>query len=97
MPFVLNNVTTQDNYADATTLQAPQSVKVNLWVSNAAIFVKFSDPGAGQAAPGTAFKPEVFMPPGLYSFLRQTETIAVRSAVAGTPAQVTIEGLTEVD
>lgn len=99
MPFVLNNVATADNYSDANTLECSGAVKFNIAVGNAAVFLQFSDPnsGGGSYGKGAQFGPEVYRPPALYSFVRNADRVRVRSAVAGAPAQVTIEALTFFD
>lgn len=85
----LNNVTTQDDYTDATTLECPMATRFVLVVNNAAIYYKQTFP-VGTAPKGAPFEQEVFLIPGVYPIYRRTTRVAVRSAVAGTPAQVTI-------
>jgi hypothetical protein len=89
MPYTLNNVTTQDSYTQATTMSCPDSVRVNLHVFNNAIFFRLAT--APGTTPGAQASGEIFRAPGLYSMDRYTETVEVRSAVKGTPAQVTID------
>ena len=89
MSAALNNVTTQDTYAAATTLAAHGSRVVNLQVANAAVYWQVGR----SAAPGLepAYDdPEEFLLPGLHSFDRAADAVRVRSAVAGKPAQVTV-------
>lgn len=89
MPYTLNNVTTQNNYAQATTLSCPQSVRFNLHVFNAGIYFRIGNaPGVN---PGSQATPEIFRAPGLYSMDRHLDQIELRSAVSGTPAQVTVD------
>lgn len=38
MPYPLNNVATVDAYSPGTTLESPRGVRLNLTISNAAIF-----------------------------------------------------------
>jgi hypothetical protein len=95
--YALNNVTTQDNYTQGTTLVCPQTIKVNITIANAAAFVQMADPSPGIVGGGGAFRPELFMPPGYYNMTRRVEQVRVRSALAGAPAQVTIEALTPHD
>jgi hypothetical protein len=40
VPYPLNNVATVDEYTTGTTLECPRSVRLNLDISNAAIFVQ---------------------------------------------------------
>jgi len=90
----LNNVTTADTYTAANTLQAPGTVKVNLYVANAAIYYNLTQPEPGPRQPGGgSWGPEVFLTPGRYNLARNTSGIRVRSGAAGVPAQVTVEAL----
>lgn len=89
MPYALNNVTTQTNYVQATTLACPQSVRFNLHVFNAGIFFRLGNAPGTQ--PGAQSVAEIFRGPGLYSMDRFLDQIEVRSAVATKPAQVTID------
>lgn len=86
MSVALNNVPTSDAYSDATTLRAPGSQRITMDVRNAAIFYQL---GAGLE--GTLWRDEVFCPPRSWSGDRVFDAVRVRSAVAGTPAQVTID------
>lgn len=89
MPYALNNVTTQNNYAPATTLQCTDCVRFNLHVFNASIFWRVGNaPGVN---PGAQSGAEIFRAPGYYSYDRFIDVVEVRSAVAGVPAQVTID------
>jgi len=89
--YALNNVTTQDAYTAATTLDLlPPCSRVNLDVNNTAIYwsVKLAVAGTQLGAWG----PDVFMSPGSRTLQRSNIVgIRVRSAVAGKPAQVTAE------
>jgi hypothetical protein len=89
----LNNVATQDGYVAATTVQQPGAVRVNMDITVAAVYVSL---GTGDSG-GVAFDAEVFRTPGKYSLDRVCSAARVRSAVAGTPAQVTLELLTAAD
>lgn len=89
MPYALNNVATQNVYAQATTLACPQSVRFNLHVFNAGIFFRLGN--APGVTPGAQSVAEIFRAPGLYSMDRRLDQIEVRSAVVGKPAQVTID------
>jgi len=100
MSYALNNVTTLDDYDPSTTLQCAGVVKVNIQVYNKAIFYKYSVAdyqGYGGNPQGAAFNPEVYLAPGIYLMARRAAQVAVRSAVAGAAAQVTIEALTPTD
>jgi hypothetical protein len=82
----LNNATTTDAYSAQTTLRAPGSTQVTIFVRNAAIYYQLgSDYG------GALWRDEVFLPPGTLSGARTFDLVRVRSAVAGVPAQVTID------
>jgi hypothetical protein len=87
----LNNVTTQDNYADATSLIGQGLVRVNLIVANASILYELAD----RWPPGSEWGEEKFLPPGMFSLERDCQGVRVRSAVAGVPAQVTVDALTD--
>lgn len=89
MAYALNNVTTQNAYAQATTLQCPGSVRFNIHIFKATVYFRIgSAPGV---TPGAQPTQEIFRAPGLYSMDRFLDQIEVRSAVAGQPAQVTID------
>lgn len=85
----LNNATTGDDYTKPNTVHAPGARRWNLSVNNAAIYYRF---GAGSVDVQYGF--EVFLAPGFRSFDRAADACQVRSAVPGTPAQVTVEALT---
>jgi hypothetical protein len=95
--FPLNNVTTTDAYTEAnTSVMDPARVAPTIIVTGASAFYQvYVDDGirgsAGQP------QPEAFAPPGRYSFdptdfppSGRCRGIRVRSAVTGTPAQVTV-------
>ena len=92
MPYPLNNVTTQDTYVDATTLNTPYpSQKAQVIITNATAFMQIErlDPGV---KPGSGqFLAEELKVPGVYSFTREYNIgfIRFRSVVSGVPAQVT--------
>lgn len=89
MPYALNNVTTQNAYTPATSLQCPESVRFNLHVFNASIYWRIgSSPGT---RPGAQVGVEIFRAPGYYSYDRPLDVIELRSGVAGIPAQVTVD------
>lgn len=105
MSFALNVIDTADTYpedtrtaagAQAPYLECPSTVKLNVWVFNNGVYVQMAgNTGVGpdvtqKAAP---WRPEVFLAPGLYSFLRNIERIRFRSSAAGLPGNVTVEAL----
>lgn len=94
MNFALNNVTTSDGYTTANTLEGlPQSARVNIDVSNNAIYWQLKRVSA--RAPQGDWEQEVFMIPGSRSLNRTGITgIRVRSAVSGKASQVTVEVIT---
>lgn len=89
----LNNQTSADNYTDANTLTCdPPATKLNLIVANAAVYVNISN--AGGLRRSQAWDQETYYPPGFYNrTLPPFNAVRFRSAVAGTPAQVTISAL----
>lgn len=93
--FVLNNVATSDDYSDEATLQCPGTTEVNLLIYNAAVYVQYAFRTLGYTAEAPIWSPPegVFFPPGERVRGRNIEQIRVRSAVAGKPAQVTIEAV----
>jgi hypothetical protein len=85
----INNATTADDYEDALTLERKGDIRrVTIDVSNAAVYYAL-----GWDWPPT-YSPEVFLKPGNYSLDRTANGCKVRSAAAGTPAQVMVELLT---
>lgn len=86
----LNNVTTSDAYSDANTMQCSGAEKLNITVANAAIYIQFAPDNRLHSAIGN-WGPEVFMTPRLENKVGKFGAVRVRSAVVGTPAQVTIE------
>jgi len=97
VPFVLNNAATADAYSDANTLACPGTVKLFIAVFNNGIFYQRALPGPGVVQSGGQYGPEVFLAPGLYSFIRRCEAVRVRSSAAGSSASVTIEALVPSD
>ncbi len=93
MSDTLNNVTTQAAYSEATSLACEGAIKLNIQVYNAGIFYKYMPWQRQHPGRGGFFNPEVFLGPGTYLLARRAQAVAVRSAVAGEPAQVTIEAL----
>jgi hypothetical protein len=86
MSVALNNVTTSDRYTDVNTLYARGSERLTVHVRNAAIYYQL-----GQGVGGVLWREEVFLPPGTLSGAHRFDVVRVRSAAAGTPAQVTID------
>jgi hypothetical protein len=92
VPFVLNNIPTPDDYDSSSELQCPGVIQLDIFVGNAAIYYSYAirNPAQGSAV---LFRKEVFLPPGFHCRARCAEAVKVRSALAGTPAQVTIEAV----
>lgn len=86
MSYELNNVTTANGYTNAATLSCPRSTRVTLYVRNASVYYQL-----GQGWPSTSWGPEKFLPPGTLSGQRTCDAIRLRSALAGAPAQVTVD------
>jgi hypothetical protein len=82
----LNNITTADGYTGANTLRAPGSGRITMHVRNAAIYYQL-----GTGLGGVLWQDEIFCPPMTWSGARVFDLARVRSAVPGTPAQVTID------
>jgi hypothetical protein len=88
----LNNVATADAYATGTTVLCAHAERINLNVTNAALFYQF-----GHGIGAQQWDEEIFLAPGFYSFdpLPGQKTVAdavrVRSAKAGVPARVTVQ------
>lgn len=87
----LRNQTTQDSYVDALTVRLPGAVRIFFQVANAGVLYQEdkSDEGKG------LWTEERFLTPSIGSFDRQCSGLRFRSAVAGTPAQVSVELLDE--
>lgn len=86
----LNNVATTDTYTDANTREQPLTVRVNLYIYNAAIYYRLM-------RPDRTWTDELYLAPGERSLDRRCRGAQIRSAAAGKPAQVTLELLTAVD
>ena len=97
MSASLNNVATADDYTPANTLYTEGAIKINIQVYNAAIFYKYAPAASNRNPRGTTFNPETFLAPGDFLLVRRAAQVAVRSAVPGVPALVTIEALTDLD
>jgi len=93
-----NNVTTTDQYPTGpgegvAYMLCNGCVRVNFDVNNAAVYYQL-----GRLVGGAIqWAPERFLIPGFRSLDRAFDALAVRSAVAGTPAQVTVDALTPQD
>jgi hypothetical protein len=96
MSWALNNITTADAYSAANTLaNLPFPSRVNIDVSNAAIYWQLQQAASvtGLSTEGT-WQQEIFMTSGSRSLFRSgIRGVRVRSAVGGTPAQVTVEAV----
>lgn len=97
----LNNATTADAYpadnAGGAQVRGSGVVRVQLDVSNAAVFYQLLEPVEGQSEASWNWGQEAFQAPATASLTRRTAGIRFRSAVAGTPAQVTALLLTPLD
>jgi hypothetical protein len=91
----LNNITTADDYTDATTVAAHASTRLRLFVRNAAVYRQLARGGtAGALVWEEGIDGEMFTPPGNFSFDETDNPFdgaRVRSAVPGAPAQVTLQ------
>ena len=88
----LNNVTTQNAYADATTRLQPGTGFIHLTVTNAAIFWQYQLPD-GDWYPAE----EIFQTPVNRGLRINCRGFRCRSAVSGVAAQVTAVMLTATD
>jgi hypothetical protein len=106
MSFALNAQDTADTFPeqpqDPSTgarfayLDCPDAVKLIVLVLNNGAFVQMAGnrgTGPDMSAKSANWRPEVFLPPGMYSLLRNIEKIRFRSSAAGLPANVTVEAL----
>lgn len=94
--WTLNNVTTADGYTPANTLDnLPFPSRINVDVTNAAIYWQLKQAaGPGGLSTEGTWQNEVFMAQGSRPLFRTgVRGIRVRSAKAGTPAQVTVEAV----
>lgn len=92
MSYALNNATTQDGYDTARTLSCPNTRRLNIDVTVAAVYVQL-----GHGTPASVWDTETFFAPSFRSLERACDAVRVRSAKAGTPAQVTVAALTRED
>lgn len=88
----LNNVTTADDYTPANTVEVNYPLaRATIRVNNAAVYRQLLV-GLDNNPRAARWQPELFVPPGQEKVQRRfLFGVRVRSAVAGTPAQVTIE------
>lgn len=93
--YALNNVTTEDTYTDANTLNCPGTTELDITVGNSAIFLQYAFREHGFSGTSLTWSPEngVFFPPGFHIRGRNVNAVRIRSAVIGVPAQVTIEAV----
>jgi hypothetical protein len=96
MPYPLNNFTTTDSFSAASeAIFSPPKSSFAMIVTNAAIYYQIA-PNVEKHPQGATYLQETFAPPGRYIFdesdspTGKISLCRVRSAVAGTPAQVTI-------
>lgn len=91
MSWVLNNVTTADEYEPTTTLETGTARRLRVAVNNAAVFRQCLISRTGERG-NAQWEPEAFLAPGTESLsLKGLYGVRVRSAVSKTPAQVTIQ------
>jgi hypothetical protein len=94
--WALNNIMSPDAYTAASTMtNLPFPSRVNIDVSGAAVYwqLQQATSPSGLNTEGT-WQQEVFMTPGSRTLFRSgVRGVRVRSAVAGIPAQVTIEAV----
>ncbi len=80
---------TGDRYTDATTLICPDTARVRLQISNAAI--KWQ---RGKGSPPAWDEPEADLLPIVGAFDQVCDAVRVRSLTPGVPAVVAIDALT---
>jgi hypothetical protein len=89
--WALNNITTADGYTEANTLETGLARRLRVSVNNAAVYRQCLVSRTGERG-SAQWQPEAFIIPGTESLsLKGLYGVRVRSAVAGTPAQVTIQ------
>lgn len=93
MRVELKNVTTSNDYAEATTLRLVSAVRVMLQTANAAVYYQLDESPDGKGD----WTNERFLSPSSGSFSRRCSGLRIRSAVAGAPAQVSAELLDAID
>lgn len=102
MSWQLNNITAPDQYALSATLDnLPFPTRINLDVSNQAIYWQLKQTsGSGLATEGS-WSPETYMSPGSRTLFRAgVRGIRIRAAIpaaslpaGASPAQVTVEAV----
>lgn len=92
--YALNNVTTEDEYSDANTLECAGSVELDVTVANNAAFLQYAIRESGFTGDAVNWSTEIFLVPGFHVRGRNADKVRVRSAVVGKPSQVTIEAVT---
>lgn len=92
--YALNNATTTDDYED-NTLECPGSTEIDLTVSNAAVLIQYAFRMHGFTSTSLVWSPPngVFFATGFFIRGRNVDGIRIKSAVPGTPAQVTVEAV----
>jgi hypothetical protein len=91
MSWALNNITTANAYTEANTLLTGTARRLRVSVNNAAVYRQCLVSRTGEAGQAQ-WQPEAFLTPGTESLsLKGLFGVRVRSAVAETPAQVTIQ------
>jgi hypothetical protein len=93
--YALNNVTTEDEFTSANTLECPGTRELNITVGNKAIFIQYAFRVQGYTGMSIPWSPDngLYIPPGFHTRAYNVDGVRVRSAVAGVPAQVTIEAV----
>lgn len=89
MSYALNNTATANAYGSCT-LSCAGSVKQQITVANAGVFMT---PTYRNLAGAQTTGAEIFYPPGFYAFRSPVDQVQFRSAVSGTPALVTVLAL----
>lgn len=85
MSLALNNAATADGYTAANEIHGDDFVTVTVQLQNAAAFLQF---GVGYPVP--TWDQEEFYAPFVGGIDRNFNAVKVRSAIAGTPARVTL-------
>lgn len=96
MSYVLNLIQTTDQYTATNTLIFDQRVsRVNIDTYNAGIYYSLQSGinGINASDNDGSWGPDTFAGPSFRSLSRSCTGIQVRSALAGTPAIVTVEGV----
>lgn len=83
----LRNQATQDRYVDDLTVRLPGTERIFFQVANAGVFYEADESDEGKGL----WTGERFLTPSIGSFDRRCSGLRFRSAVAGVPAQVSVE------